>query len=97
MRDSLSETIQKAYDDTSAYFAALSADDALRRFVCPAALDGKPGFAIFYTPPVPEPALAILGQNPSNFARNGPWTAEPNRTMPASSIAFTRSGDGRPK
>jgi hypothetical protein len=86
MRESLSATIQKAYDDTTAFFTTLSAKDELRRFVCPAALNGKPGFAIFYTPPISEPALAIIGQNPSNFARNGPWTAEPNEAMLSGTI-----------
>jgi hypothetical protein len=81
VNDNFDATIQKSYADTMDFFTKSSEMETHRKYVCPQALNGKPGFAIFYTPPVANPALAIIGQNPSNFAGSGPWTAEPNGTM----------------
>jgi uracil-DNA glycosylase len=81
MRDDFDATIQKAYIDTMGFFTKLSAEEAYRKYVCPEAMCGEPGFAIFYTPPAAEPELAVIGQNPANFAGRGSWKAEPNKTM----------------
>ena len=86
MTDTFATTIQNAYTETKQAFMSWSALESYRRLVCPPAVSPDPGFAIFYTAPRYKPDLAIVGQNPSNFAGRGPWTAEPNRTMLSGSI-----------
>ena len=84
-------TIQRAYTDTMSSFKKFSRIERYRKFVCPPALGGEPGFAIFYTPPEVKPTLVIIGQNPSNFAGNGAWTEEPNKTMLSGTIPARNS------
>ena len=86
MQDNFDATVQAAYADTMDFFTKLAADDDVRKYVCPPARHGRPGFTIFYTPPALRPVLSIIGQNPSNFAGNGTWTAEPNGVMLSGTI-----------
>jgi hypothetical protein len=89
--DNFEATIKAAYADTMASFTKLSAVDAYRKYVCPPALNGAPGFAIFYTPVIYRPRLLIVGQNPSDFSDVGSLTADPNGEWLSGSVPTRNS------
>ncbi len=74
--------IDDAYKATMKAFSAASRVNTLYKYVVPESTAPNPGFAIFYTPPVFQPPLLIIGQNPANFAgARRAYTDPPNREM----------------
>jgi hypothetical protein len=79
------ETIELAYKNTHKKFRHWANDTEYRDYIVPPSrrfAEQKHGFAIFYTPPIFQPKLLVVGQNPSNFAGAGrELTDTPNAEM----------------
>jgi hypothetical protein len=85
------DVVTKAYRDTAAKFLRWSTDDEFKKYVVPPATKPKPGFAIFYTPPVYMPPLLIVGLNPSDFSDSKSLVAKPNGLMLSGTIPTCNS------
>jgi hypothetical protein len=74
-------TLDRAYRRTREQFERWAFNPEYYKYVVPPATKPRAGFAICYTPPIFQPKLLIVGQNPSNFAGAGSLEASPNDQM----------------